>query len=129
MSNDETLMTSEYMLERLVALAHEKRGEDLVALDVRELVEYMDTLLIVTARSERQNRALAENMIRGMKQEGVLPLSRAGIDGGTWICIDLVDVIVHLFTPTTRAIYDLELLWADARRLELPVPERVAEEL
>jgi ribosome-associated protein len=127
MTNDQTPMTSERMLERLVALAREKRGEDLVALDVRELVEYMDALLVVTARSERQNRAIAENIIRGMKPEGLLPLSRAGIDGGTWICIDFVDVVVHLFTPVTRKIYDLELLWADAPRLALPEPERVAE--
>jgi len=128
MSNDPTPMTGEQMLERLVALAREKKGEDLVALDVRELVEYMDYLLVVTARSERQNRAIAENLIRGMKQAGILPLSRAGIDFGTWICIDLVDVVVHLFTPDTRAIYDLELLWADAPKRELPEPEPVAEE-
>ena len=74
-------MTSERMLERLAALAREKRGEDLVALDVRELVEYMDALLVVTARSERQNRAIAENIIRGMKQAGILPLSRRGNRG------------------------------------------------
>ena len=128
MTNDETPLTSERMLERLVALAREKRGEDLVALDVRELVEYMDYMLVVTARSERQNRAIAENLIRGRKQEGILPLSRAGIDGGTWICVDLVDVVVHLFTPATRAIYDLELLWADAPTLELPEPERASDE-
>ena len=128
MSDDATPMTGERMLERLVALARERRGEDLVALDVRELVEYMDYLLVVTARSERQNRAIAENIIRGMKQEGILPLSRAGIDAGSWICIDLVDVVVHLFTPDTRAIYDLELLWADAPRKELPEPQRVSDE-
>lgn len=128
MSNDETPMTGERMLDRLVTLACEKRGEDLVALDVRELVEYMDYLLVVTARSERQNRAIAENLIRGMKQEGILPLSRAGIDVGNWICIDFVDVVVHLFTPDTRAIYDLELLWADAPVRELKLPEHMAEE-
>ena len=127
MTHDETPISGERMLERLVALAREKRGEDLAALDVRELVEYMDYLLVVTARSERQNRAIAEHLIRGMKQEGVLPLSRAGIDGGTWICVDMVDVVVHLFTPDTRAIYDLELLWADAPKLALPEPERVSD--
>ena len=88
----------------------------------------MDYLLIVSARSERQNRAIAEHLIRGMKQEGILPLSRAGIEGGTWICIDLVDVVVHLFTGDMRTLYDLELLWADAPRVSLPQPERVAEE-
>ena len=128
MTDDPTPMTGERMLERLAALAQEKRGEDLVALDVRELVEYMDYLLVVTARSERQNRAIAENLIRGMKAEGLLPLSRAGLEVGNWICIDFVDVVVHLFTPDTRAVYDLELLWADAPRRELALPERVSDQ-
>ena len=127
MVNDTDPISGERMLERLATLALEKRGENLVALDVRELVEYMDYLLVVTARSERQNRAIAENLLRGMKKEGMLPLSRAGIDIGNWICLDFVDVVVHLFTPDTRAIYDLELLWADAPKKELTLPERVTE--
>ena len=126
---DDEAMTSERLLERLVALSHEKRGEDLVALDVRELVEYMDYLLIATGRSERQNRAIAEHVIREMKQAGLMPLSRAGLDGGTWICIDFVDVVLHVFTPEMRTYYDLELLWGDAPPVELPapVPEEVGE--
>ena len=126
---DDEAMTGERLLERLVSLCRERRGNDLVALDVRELVEYMDYLLIATARSERQNRAVAEHVIRGLKQAGVMPLSRAGLDGGTWICIDFVDVVLHLFTPDTRTHYDLELLWGDAPRVELPapVPEEVGD--
>lgn len=119
---DSEMMDGMRMVERLVALCRDKHGEDVVPLDVRELVDYMDFLLIVTARSERQSRAIADHAIREMKKVGVLPLSKAGFDGGTWICIDFVDVVLHLFTPETRAYYDLELLWADAPCLDLPDP-------
>ncbi|MHC5009565.1 MAG: ribosome silencing factor [Planctomycetota bacterium] len=118
MSGRETL-SSQALLERAVALCVEKRAENLVALDVRDLVQYMDYLLIVSGRSERQNRAIAENVVRGSKRLGVVPLSKAGVEAGSWICLDLVDVVVHVFTPEVREHYDLELLWADAPRVDL----------
>jgi ribosome-associated protein len=116
-------LTSEALLQRAAALCREKRGQDLVALDVRGLVDYMDFLLLCTGRSDRQNRAIAEHVIRGVKQAGCIPLSRAGIEAGEWICIDLVDVVVHVFTPELRRHYDLELLWADAAPVHLVEPE------
>ena len=109
-------VSSEALKEALVRECLEVRGEDVVVLDVRELVDYMDFLVIATARSERQNRAIADRVIRTLKKDRVVPLSRAGIEGGHWICLDFVDVVLHLFTPETRAHYDIELLWADAKR-------------
>ena len=114
--------TTEELVQLAAELCFEKRAEDIVALDVRGLVDYMDFLLIVSGRSARQNRAIAENLIRGVKKAGVLPLSRSGIEFGSWICIDLVDVVVHIFDLETREHYDLELLWADAEAYELDLP-------
>ena len=113
-------LSSEQIRERLVTLVQEKRGEDVVALDVRELVDYMDFLVVATARSERQNRAIADHVRQEMKRHHLLPLSLAGYDGGSWICLDYVDVVLHVFTPATRAHYDLELLWADAESIDVP---------
>jgi ribosome-associated protein len=113
-------LSSRELLDLVAALCVEKRAEDVVALDVRGLVDYMDFLLLVTGRSDRQNRAIAENAIRGAKKAGVIPLSRAGLETGTWICVDLVDVVLHVFTPEVRKHYDLELLWGDAKRITLP---------
>ena len=117
-----TKPTSEQLLQRAAELCLEKRAENIVALDVRGLVDYMDFLLIVSGRSARQNRAIAENLIRGVKKAGQLPLSRSGIEFGSWICIDLVDTVVHIFDVETREHYDLELLWADAEPFELDLP-------
>lgn len=116
---DTTRPTSAHVLQRAAELCLEKRSDDIVALDVRSLVDYMDYLLIVTGRSGRQNRAIADNVIRALKKEDSPPLSRSGVEVGSWICLDFVDVVVHIFDPETRAHYDLELLWADATPVEL----------
>lgn len=106
-------------LQNFAATCAAGRGVDIVALDVRELVEYMDFLLIVTGSSARRNRAMAENVVKQVKAEGYLPMSRSGVENGQWICLDLIDVVVHIFDAETRAHYDLELLWADAPKVEL----------
>ena len=114
-------------LRKVATLCLEKRGEDLVALDVRPLVDYMDFLLLVTGRSARQTRAIADWVIQKMKREGHVPLSRSGMDIGSWICLDYVDFVVHIFDPETREHYDLELLWGDAERFDLDIDESQIE--
>lgn len=114
--------TSEADLQRIAATCLAGRGEDIVALDVRGLVEYMDFLLLVTGSSPRRNRAIAQNVVKQMKGQSQLPISRSGMDSGEWICLDFVDVVLHLFDRETRHHYDLELLWADAPRFELDLP-------
>jgi ribosome-associated protein len=119
-------LDSETLMQKIVQLVREKRGEDVVALDVRGVVDYMDFLVLATARSERQNRAIAEHAVRSLKREGERALSNAGAEAGTWICVDFVDVVLHLFTPETRQHYDLELLWADADRVDVPEEDRAS---
>ncbi len=114
-------------LRKVATLSLEKRGENLVALDVRPLVDYMDFMLVVTGRSARQTRAIAQWIIQGMKRDGHVPLSRSGMDIGSWICLDYVDFVVHIFDPETRDYYDLELLWGDAERFDLAIDESTIE--
>ncbi len=120
--SDSESSSIEAHVRQVATLCAEKRSENIVALDVRGLVDYMDFLLIVTGRGPRQNRAIAEHVITKMKREDMLPLSRSGVDGGTWVCIDYVDFVVHIFDQEMREHYDLELLWADAEPLELELP-------
>jgi len=119
----EPIIPSAALLQRVIELCHERKAEDVVSLDVRGLVEYMDHMVIATGRSPRQNRAIGEHVMTQLKREHrILPLSKAGMDGGSWICVDLVDVVLHVFEPATREYYDLELLWADAKRTEHAAP-------
>ncbi len=59
--------------------------------------------------------AIAEEVQREAKEAGVRLLGAEGLPNSRWVLLDLGDVIVHLFEPTTRAFYGLELLWSDAK--------------
>lgn len=120
---DDRTLDGDQLLARVVELCLDRKAEDVVSLDVRELVDYMDHLVICTGRSARQNRAIAEHVMTQLKREDrVLPLSKAGLDAGSWVCIDFVDVVLHVFEPDTRAQYDLELLWGEAQRTAYEAP-------
>jgi len=117
-------VAAEALARRLVALADSKKAEDPMLLDMRELVAYTDFLVIVTARNERQARAIVDEVRLVVKGEtGLLP---GGIDGGGdagWTIVDYLDVVLHVFTPEARDRYQLEELWRDAPRLELELDE------
>jgi ribosome-associated protein len=110
-------------LARLVAeVADAKKAEDVVALDVRELVGYTDFLVICTARNERQAKAIHEEVHQRLKQDhGVLPATVEGETEASWVLVDYLDCILHVFVPELRDRYRLEVLWGEAPRLELGV--------
>jgi ribosome silencing factor RsfS/YbeB/iojap len=110
------------LAKKIADLVRERRGQDLVLLDVRALVDYTDFFLVVTGQSARQNLAIAEHVVKSLKGEHRYAISKSGLDSGSWICLDMADVVVHVFDPETRAKYDLELLWADAPRVPLAEP-------
>jgi ribosome-associated protein len=111
---------SEQLARHLAAIADSKKAEDVVVLDMRKLVAYTDFLAICTARSERQARAIVDEVrLRVKRDTGLLP---GGVDGGGdagWTILDYLDCVLHVFTPEARERYGLEDLWRDAPRLEL----------
>jgi ribosome-associated protein len=111
---------SEQLARHLAAIADSKKAEEVVVLDMRDLVAYTDFLAICTARSERQARAIVDEVrLRVKRESGLLP---GGVDGGGeagWTILDYLDCVLHVFTPEARERYGLEELWRDAPRLEL----------
>jgi ribosome-associated protein len=111
---------SEQLARHLAMIADSKKAEDVVVLDMRGLVAYTDFLAICTARSERQARAIVDEVrLRVKRESGLLP---GGVDGGGeagWTILDYLDCVLHVFTPEARERYGLEELWRDAPRLEL----------
>ena len=111
---------SEGLARQLAAVADSKKAEDVVVLDMRGLVAYTDFLAICTARSERQARAIVDEVrLRVKRESGLLP---GGVDGGGeagWTILDYLDCVLHVFTPEARERYGLEDLWHEAPRLEL----------
>ena len=120
---------SESLARQLAAIADSKKAEDLVVLDMRGLVAYTDFLAICTARSERQAKAIVDEVrLRVKRETGVLP---GGVDGGGdagWTILDYLDCVLHVFTPDARERYGLEELWRDAPRLELELETPEAPE-
>lgn len=119
MSMDDPIDSGE--LTRLIAgLAESKLAGEIVALDMRDLVSYTDSLVICTARNERQAAAIADEVHLRMKRDrSLLPVNpdRSGDVG--WTVLDYLDCVLHIFTPETRERYDLEELWHEAPRIEL----------
>ncbi|HEU4705612.1 MAG TPA: ribosome silencing factor [Solirubrobacterales bacterium] len=113
-------LQSEQLARHLAAIADSKKAEEVVVLDMRDLVAYTDFLAICTARSERQARAIVDEVrLRVKRESGLLP---GGVDGGGdagWTILDYLDCVLHVFTPEARRRYGLEDLWREAPRLEL----------
>jgi len=111
---------SEQLARQLATIADSKKAEEIVVLDMRELVAYTDFLAICTARSERQAKAIVDEVrVRVKRQTGLLP---GGVDGGGeagWTILDYLDCVLHVFTPEARERYGLEDLWHEAPRLEI----------
>jgi len=96
----------------LVEALEEVKALDIQVLDVRKLTSIADTMIIASGRSDRQVKGMADKVIERAKELGIPPLGVEGEQQGSWILVDMGDVIAHLMHPTTRAYYQLEKLWS-----------------
>jgi len=107
-------------VDRAIAAAKDKKGIDLVVLDLRKAAGFTDYFLIASGNNTRQVRAIADAIIEALGEEGVKPALVEGYDRSEWILLDYFDFIVHIFAPETRVFYGLERLWGNASRIEIP---------
>ena len=115
-----TVLDPEALAGAVADYAADRKAIDIVQLDLREIIGYTDYFVICTGRTERQTRAIHDGIYEGMKSvHGRLPRRVEGLPGARWVLMDYLDVVVHIFTPETRAFYRLEQLWGEA-------PSRVA---
>jgi ribosome-associated protein len=111
-------MTAEQLAIEFARATADMRCEDVVLLDVRGLSPVTDFFLIATGTSDRQMRAIAEALDDRARMAGHRRYGICGTEGGTWILMDYVDLVIHLFSAASRVYYDLELLWGDAPRID-----------
>lgn len=111
-------MKSRAMAVAAARAAAERQAEHIVVLDVRKPITITDYFVIAAASSNRQVRTIAEEIQRALKNLGVRPARREGEAEATWILLDFVDVVVHVFGEKEREFYDLERLWRDAPKIE-----------
>ena len=98
-------------------IADDKKGARILVLKMTELIVLTDYFVIVSGTSRRQVQAVAGEIGQSMKKLKVPCLSLEGVEEGRWALLDYGVVVVHVFDEPTREFYDLEHLWADARRV------------
>ena len=107
----------ESKIQAIVAWLDEKKGQDVVAMDVSAMTSFCDVVILVTARSARHAQAMAEDLGLFFRQHGWPVLGVEGMAFGEWVLLDGGDVVVHVFVDEVRQRYDLEGLYALAPRL------------
>ena len=94
-----------------------RKATDVLLMDLRGLTSMADYFVVCSADSDIQVKAIADAVTDGTSTIGVEAWHREGLSQRQWVLIDYVDVVVHVFHEQTRALYDLDGLWLDARRI------------
>ena len=98
-------------------LAANTRCHDVNVLDVRGLCPVADFFVIASGTSPRQMRTVVDELRELGEAKNFSPLARSGYEGESWMLLDCVDVLVHVFSDMARHYYDLDGLWGDAKRV------------
>jgi ribosome-associated protein len=99
----------------LADIADSKKARDIRVLEITDLTVLADYFVLCSATSTTHVRTLAAEMEFVLKERGVAPRHTEGRDAGNWLLLDYGSVAAHIFLPDTRAFYDLERLWGDAK--------------
>ncbi len=110
-------------VQHIAAAGCERQAVGILALDVREVTSIADSFIIMTGNSSRQIGAIGDAIKQAFKDDNEEPLGIEGLSEGRWLLFDLNDIIVHVFLPEMRQLYDLERLWHDAPRIALDLPQ------
>ena len=111
-------LTGEQIARAAVDAAANKKADDIVLLDIRDVASMADYFVICSASTDRQLKAVVEGIEQELKDnEGVRPVHVEGEQGSGWVLVDFGDVICHVFKPEERDFYRLEELWTGAKTL------------
>jgi len=95
----------------IIMCAYDKKAEEIVFFDVKGKSDYTDGVIICHGTSDLHVKAIAENIIANAKEKKIQIISTEGLNNLTWVLIDFIDIIVHIFNVETRKYYKLEELW------------------
>lgn len=98
-------------------IASEKQASDIVLLDIREICSFADYFVVCSAETERQIKAVCEDIDKGIQDNGGTLLHQEGTPDSGWVILDFGDMIVHIFAPRERNYYQLEKVWEKATTL------------
>lgn len=95
--------------------AEDKKGEDVIILDIREIADFADYFVLATGKNRNQMEAMADAVDEALIKGGAVHKCTEGNKDSGWILMDYGDVIVHLFDEESRSFYDLERIWKDGK--------------
>src|SRR5262245_61730874 len=116
-------LAADQLDERVVLALHaaaEKKALDPVVLDLREVASFTDFFVITSGANERQVQAISDEIYETLKKAGSTAARVEGHKTAEWILLDYGDFLVHVFDQKARSFYDLERLWRESRRVDLP---------
>ena len=102
------------MKDAVIDALEDIKGFDINTMDVRKLTNMTSYMIVCSATSSRQAKAIGDNVREKMKEKGYHIRGTEGEKEGEWVLVDLNDIVVHIMVPATRAYYNLEQLWGDA---------------
>lgn len=100
------------LTQLVLASLDDDKAEDILAIDIRGKSSFADMLIVASGRSARHVGALADHLMRKLKDAGVKDVKAEGIPQCDWVLVDGGDVVIHLFRPEVRAFYNIEKIWA-----------------
>lgn len=112
-------MDTEKLKDTALHALEDMKGQNIVCMDVREYSSFADIMIVATGTSSRHVQSLAEEVVKQVKETGLILPRSEGEDQGEWVLLDLGDVIVHVMQGETRKLYDLESLWSMGNVREL----------
>jgi len=107
------------ILNKIVKAASDKKGEDIVVLEIGKVNPIMDYMVIVSGTVPVHTQAIVDEIVKSLKDSDIEPFHVEGYSEGRWIAIDLGDIMVNVFLPEVRDYYQLEWLWADAPKTKV----------
>lgn len=108
----------ERVLKLVLATLDDAKAEDLTTIDLHEKTSIGDYMVVSSGRSQRHVGAIADHLVKALKEAGVRQLSVEGLPHCDWVLVDAGDVIVHVFRPEVRTFYNLEKMWSSNRPSE-----------
>ena len=102
------------LARKAVEICSEKQAKDILLLDMRQVCSFADYFVICTGDSDRQLKAIYDDIEHSFKERGLRPHHYEGSLDSGWLLLDFGDVVIHIFAPLEREYYQLDMLWSGA---------------
>jgi ribosome-associated protein len=114
-------MENKELVQKIAVACDDKRAEDIIALDMKDVSLVADYFVICHGNNERQVQSIAREIKDKMDELGIDVKRMEGFEQARWVLVDIGDIVCHVFHKDERSYYNLERLWGDAARLPLEI--------